>query len=427
MACMSIEDLVDELKVEETLDLKIKKKKRSKKKNSTTDAVDINSGFHESRLNLISIKCTKAKGRCLTATDHIMEGQCIYREVSNCVIADRYICCSCNRKCRTEPLGDEMHPYLFYCSSSCMELFRWQRDFEIPIASRLAHIAATCLADVKLLQMIVRVLSWASKQRENSRFNFFTDDGKLLTSTYNGFLTLESHLELQGSAWITSIQRAIEMIIPLLPVHDEVWKVQEILEIAARINTNAYGLSDDNSVIQGFGVFPVIGMTVNHSCYPNCCYVFMDGEMQCRSIRNIAKGEELTVTYIDILDTYHRRKANLLTTRFFECNCLRCCSFLSRSSQAAAETELLDTSVSSGYQDALLGALFCLTCGLSSFVEDTVDGVSFSCSTCGHKVALFSLSLSTLLKIHIYFAGLLTLCRSKLLMHAGYWRMLRMH
>ena len=84
----------------------------------------------------------------------------------------------------------------------------------------------------------------------DSGYNYFNDDGKLLTATYNGFLTLESHLELQGSAWITSIQRAIEMLIPLLPVHEEVWQVQDILKIAARINTNAYGLSEDNSVIQ---------------------------------------------------------------------------------------------------------------------------------------------------------------------------------
>lgn len=51
--------------------------------------------------------------------------------------------------------------------------------------------------------------------------------------------------------------------------------VDEMVELACRVNINAHGLRDDsgsNNVI-GVGMFPLTGM-FNHSCRPSCTFVY---------------------------------------------------------------------------------------------------------------------------------------------------------
>lgn len=55
--------------------------------------------------------------------------------------------------------------------------------------------------------------------------------------------------------------------------------VEEVVQLACRVNVNAHGVRDDsgsNGVI-GVGLFPLTAM-INHSCRPNCTFVFF-GEM----------------------------------------------------------------------------------------------------------------------------------------------------
>lgn len=63
-------------------------------------------------------------------------------------------------------------------------------------------------------------------------------------------------------------------------------EVQEVVELACRVNVNAHGFGDDlkpNSVV-GVGLFPLVAM-VNHSCRPNCTFVYY-GELPRKVLRS---------------------------------------------------------------------------------------------------------------------------------------------
>lgn len=71
--------------------------------------------------------------------------------------------------------------------------------------------------------------------------------------------------------------------------------------------------------------FPTLSRA-NHDCTPNAHYVFSPATFagEFRAIRNIAAGEEITITYTSLCAPSAERCAFLATTRFFDCRCATC-------------------------------------------------------------------------------------------------------
>eukprot|EP00049_Salpingoeca_infusionum_P005855 m.97893 g.97893 ORF g.97893 m.97893 type:complete len:582 (+) comp13113_c1_seq2:2686-4431(+) len=96
--------------------------------------------------------------------------------------------------------------------------------------------------------------------------------------------------------------------------------------IAGQMNRNGYSLRDlasPNKTIS-IGIYPAIAM-VNHSCSPNCAVVSTPGgTVTVRALRPIAAGDEVTVSYVDLLQPRAQRRAELMQTKEFTCHCLRC-------------------------------------------------------------------------------------------------------
>ena len=64
---------------------------------------------------------------------------------------------------------------------------------------------------------------------------------------------------------------------------------------------------------------------INHSCCPNAAYFFKpDGTVIVRSMRVIRPGEQLTISYTDLLQTLDERQQSLMQRYAFACDCARC-------------------------------------------------------------------------------------------------------
>ncbi|WAQ87456.1 hypothetical protein PtA15_8A360 [Puccinia triticina] len=79
---------------------------------------------------------------------------------------------------------------------------------------------------------------------------------------------------------------------------------------------------------------------LNHDCRPNVGYVFNNVTLQVEmhALREIAPGEELTISYIKLVQSREKRRAKLHHTYGFHCGCSQCS--LSDAESAASDLRL---------------------------------------------------------------------------------------
>ncbi|KAF1781559.1 Zinc finger, MYND-type [Phytophthora cactorum] len=98
----------------------------------------------------------------------------------------------------------------------------------------------------------------------------------------------------------------------------------KILKLFGRVNCNAFSIANDvtNEAV-GIGLFPE-GALFNHDCDPNCVVSFKGREMKVHVVKNVEVGQELTVSYIELLQSTKKRRMELKDSYFFDCQCTCC-------------------------------------------------------------------------------------------------------
>ncbi|CAK4130673.1 unnamed protein product [Aphanomyces euteiches] len=99
--------------------------------------------------------------------------------------------------------------------------------------------------------------------------------------------------------------------------------IEAIMALFAQFNCNAFTLCTLQQVPVGIGMFPDAAL-LNHSCAPNCILTFHKRQLQIRTIRDVSPGEELTISYIELMSSHTTRQEELLASYFFTCKCSRC-------------------------------------------------------------------------------------------------------
>ena len=59
------------------------------------------------------------------------------------------------------------------------------------------------------------------------------------------------------------------------------------------------------------GLFPAVAL-INHACDSNCLYTSAGHRMVVRAVRDVAQGEELTISYAPVYKSAAERRALLL-------------------------------------------------------------------------------------------------------------------
>jgi SET and MYND domain-containing protein len=108
----------------------------------------------------------------------------------------------------------------------------------------------------------------------------------------------------------------------------------ELVRLMCIVRANSLGFPFNEQATLGWSLECSVSM-LNHSCEPNCAITLSSqrGCMEVRTVRRVKAGEELTISYIDMLDpanveTEARRLAIMERYRFM-CDCPRCTGVIS--------------------------------------------------------------------------------------------------
>ena len=139
---------------------------------------------------------------------------------------------------------------------------------------------------------------------------------------------LLTHESLREEADRSAVHRTASFIFSLAssegtPYHD----LSAIAEMLLLCRVNAHGILDpltQRSI--GVGLYPSAALAFNHSCCPNLDFLpGEDGRMRFVTTREVRPGEELTITYTDLLtSTRSERRQSLAEEYYFDCDCPRC-------------------------------------------------------------------------------------------------------
>ena len=92
---------------------------------------------------------------------------------------------------------------------------------------------------------------------------------------------------------------------------------RDVALLLARIACNAHTVCDEELRPIGIGVYPRAA-TTNHSCAPNCAQTFAGKRLVLRALRDVAAGEEITISYVDVCATRRTRRAQLARQYHFD-------------------------------------------------------------------------------------------------------------
>lgn len=135
------------------------------------------------------------------------------------------------------------------------------------------------------------------------------------------------HFQLSHSTKYASAQIVQRLLSGMCATHTT--SVIDCVRILERLESNAFSVVDhDMSSVAGIGLYTVAA-AINHSCDPNCYQtfdLFSAATLSIRASRNIKKGEEISIAYIDIGKSKSTRHRELSSLYGFYCTCTRCSS-----------------------------------------------------------------------------------------------------
>jgi hypothetical protein len=99
---------------------------------------------------------------------------------------------------------------------------------------------------------------------------------------------------------------------------------QQVHTYSRTFQANNFGILNDMQDTIGTGVYPHAAI-LNHSCQPNCLLRYIGTTMEIVSLVNtIDVGDELTHSYVELVQDTETRQAHLQQLHGFSCSCARC-------------------------------------------------------------------------------------------------------
>ncbi|OII77531.1 SET domain-containing protein [Cryptosporidium andersoni] len=337
--------------------------------------------------DIVHLKISEEKGRCIIANRDIKAGEVIWLEYPFIyIVFEEFldsVCDTCLKYIGTEKLANIIVcngcSVVKYCSNICKSNSEGIHKFECKLMkNKFKNISQECGVTFDRVRILFRFIIVNLFSKNN--FGIFSNiqhENKLLYSSYEHVKTLVSHISefcQERKSIYLSLAFELLNIFENSQYHKtfglDNYEIEasislstmDLVEILCIIDSNSFGipifassyysyyydniLKNSNSSIENpsnslqlssillspniiaWGLFPYASL-INHSCEPNCSYLGNDEStrypyIEIRSTTNISKGDEITISYIELYESRKQRISQLYKTKYFICRCTRC-------------------------------------------------------------------------------------------------------
>ncbi|XP_042082114.1 N-lysine methyltransferase SMYD2-B isoform X3 [Haplochromis burtoni] len=98
---------------------------------------------------------------------------------------------------------------------------------------------------------------------------------------------------------------------------------KELLTLFSQVGCNGFTIEDDELSHLGTAVYPDMAL-INHSCLPSVIVTYKGTSAEVRAVQDMKPGDEVLISYIDLLYPTDDRNNRLRESYYFLCDCQEC-------------------------------------------------------------------------------------------------------
>ncbi|KAM9840069.1 N-lysine methyltransferase SMYD2-like [Aulostomus maculatus] len=98
---------------------------------------------------------------------------------------------------------------------------------------------------------------------------------------------------------------------------------KELLSLFSQVSCNGFTVEDEELSHMGTAVYPDVAL-INHSCLPSVIVTYSGTCAEVRAVKDMKPGDEVLISYIDVLYPTDDRNNRLRESYYFTCDCQEC-------------------------------------------------------------------------------------------------------
>lgn len=196
----------------------------------------------------------------------------------------------------------------FYCNVSCQK-GDWPMH-KLECSAMIAYGPKWC--PVEAVRLLARILGKKKAQKERSASEKLIQIGEV-----------QSHVADVGSERKSNYEADIASLHHFYSKHLEFPDHHDLLSLLSQVGCNGFTVEDEELSHMGTAVYPDVAL-VNHSCLPNVIVTYKGVAAEVRAVQALKPGDEVLISYIDLLYPTEDRNDRLRDCYYFTCDCKDC-------------------------------------------------------------------------------------------------------
>ncbi|TNM94936.1 hypothetical protein fugu_017695 [Takifugu bimaculatus] len=134
---------------------------------------------------------------------------------------------------------------------------------------------------------------------------------------------MQSHTEDMDNERRETMEADVAGLHQFFSKHLEIPGHKDLLTLFSQVACNGFTIEDEELSHLGTAVYPDVAL-INHSCRPSVIVTYSGTSAHVRALRDMKPGDEVLISYIDVLYPTEDRNNRLRESYYFTCQCEEC-------------------------------------------------------------------------------------------------------